>query len=152
KQEKARWQTEDEKDIASPQIPSLPDSPGRSSKQSTRGPRQPRWEKDEGSSAVLDETGRQGAKEFLTEILVLSQLRHPNLVHMIGYCQHDSMHIVVYELLPFGSLDYNLCGNYDPLDRQTGMKIAVGAARGLHCLRNEPPIKYKDMMPANTIG
>ncbi|KAK6912940.1 Protein kinase domain [Dillenia turbinata] len=102
---------------------------------------------------VLDETGRQGAKEFLTEILVLSHLRHPNLVQMIGYCQHGSKRIVVYELLPLGSLDYHLSGSYQPLDWRTRMKIAVGAARGLNYLHNEanPPIIYRDMKPANIL-
>lgn len=58
----------------------------------------------------LNEKGVQGDKEFLVEILMLSLLRHPNLVNMIGYCAEGDQRLLVYEYMPFGSLDSHLHG------------------------------------------
>ncbi|KMZ63806.1 hypothetical protein ZOSMA_398G00020 [Zostera marina] len=38
---------------------------------------------------VLDLDGSQGHKEWLTEVMVLGQLRHPHLVKLVGYCYDD---------------------------------------------------------------
>ena len=59
----------------------------------------------------LNEKGVQGDKEFLVEILMLSLLRHPNLVNLIGYCAEGDQRLVVYEFLPLGSLDSHLHGS-----------------------------------------
>ena len=60
----------------------------------------------------LDTTiGLQGDKEFLVEVLMLSLLRHPNLVHLIGYCAEGDQRLLVYEFMPLGSLESLLHGN-----------------------------------------
>ena len=59
---------------------------------------------------MLNQTGLQGDKEFLVEILMLSLLRHPNLVNMIGYCAEGNQRLLVYEFMPLGSLEYHLHG------------------------------------------
>lgn len=38
---------------------------------------------------VLNKEGLQGHREWLTEVNFLGQLRHPNLVKLIGYCCED---------------------------------------------------------------
>lgn len=58
----------------------------------------------------LNLTGFQGEKEFLVEVLMLSLLRHPNLVHMIGYCAEGSQRLLVLEFMPLGSLEAHLHG------------------------------------------
>ncbi|KAG9152996.1 hypothetical protein Leryth_021940 [Lithospermum erythrorhizon] len=58
----------------------------------------------------LKESGLQGEKEFEVEVLMLSRLRHPNLVILIGYCAEGDERILVYEYIPFGSLEYHLYG------------------------------------------
>ncbi|CAI5522527.1 unnamed protein product [Closterium sp. Naga37s-1] len=45
------------------------------------------------------------------EILVLGDLRHPNLVQLLGYCMEDSRAILVYELLERGDLHHWLHPN-----------------------------------------
>ncbi|GMP21812.1 hypothetical protein CsSME_00000088 [Camellia sinensis var. sinensis] len=58
----------------------------------------------------LDRNGMQGNKEFLVEVLVLSLLHHPNLVHLIGYCADGDQRLLVYEYMPSGSLEDHLLG------------------------------------------
>lgn len=59
----------------------------------------------------LNQNGLQGNKEFLVEVLMLSLLRHPNLINLVGYCDEGDQRILVYEFLPLGSLESRLHGN-----------------------------------------
>ncbi|TYI58156.1 hypothetical protein E1A91_D11G334400v1 [Gossypium mustelinum] len=47
---------------------------------------------------------KQGSNEFLTEINMISNIRHTNLVELIGYCVEDSHRALVYEYLENNSL------------------------------------------------
>ena len=58
----------------------------------------------------LDRNGTQGNKEFLVEVLMLTLLKHPNLVSLIGYCADGEQRLLVYEYLPTGSLESHLHG------------------------------------------
>jgi serine/threonine protein kinase len=44
-------------------------------------------------------------KEFVAEIGTIGQLRHPNLVRVLGYCRGKEELILVYDYMPNGSLD-----------------------------------------------
>lgn len=59
---------------------------------------------------VLSAESRQGIREFLTEIDVISNVKHPNLVELIGCCVEGSNRILVYEYLKNSSLDRALLG------------------------------------------
>ncbi|GFY87143.1 protein kinase superfamily protein [Actinidia rufa] len=105
---------------------------------------------------VLNQTGFQGNKEFLVEVLMLSLLCHPNLVNLIGYCGEGNQRLLVYEYMPFGSLEYHLhdlTPNMAPLDWNTRMRIAAGAAKGLDYLHNQadPPVIYRDLKSSNIL-
>lgn len=52
----------------------------------------------------------QGNKEFLSEVLTLSLLHHPNLVNLIGYCADGDQRLLVFEYLSGGSLFDHLLG------------------------------------------
>lgn len=43
-----------------------------------------------------------------TEVNYLGQLRHPNLVKLIGYCTDGDNRLLVYEFMPKGSLENHL--------------------------------------------
>lgn len=58
----------------------------------------------------LKQDGLQGSKEFLVEVLMLTVLRHPNLVSLIGYCAEGDERLLVYEFMPKGSLEDHLFG------------------------------------------
>lgn len=58
----------------------------------------------------LDRNGMKGGKEFLEEVAALSPLKHPNLINLLGYCADGDQRILVYEHMPFGSLEAHLLG------------------------------------------
>lgn len=53
----------------------------------------------------------QGEKEFKSEVYVLSQARHQNLVMLLGSCTQGTHRLLVYEYICNGSLEDNLSGN-----------------------------------------
>ncbi|CAM6128199.1 unnamed protein product [Calypogeia fissa] len=104
----------------------------------------------------LDRNGLQGNREFLVEVLMLSLLHHPNLVNLIGYCADGDQRLLVYEYMPLGSLEdhlHDLPPDKEPLDWNTRMKIAAGAARGLEYLHDKanPPVIYRDFKSSNIL-
>ena len=60
----------------------------------------------------LSAESKQGTNEFLTEINMISNIRHPNLVELIGCCIEGSHRILLYEYLENNSLASALLGNY----------------------------------------
>ncbi|KAA8531472.1 hypothetical protein F0562_006175 [Nyssa sinensis] len=53
---------------------------------------------------------KQGKKEYVSEVKIISRLRHRNLVQLIGWCHEQGEFLLVYELMPNGSLDSHLFG------------------------------------------
>ncbi|XP_027121120.2 serine/threonine-protein kinase PBL27 isoform X1 [Coffea arabica] len=104
----------------------------------------------------LDRNGLQGNREFLVEVLMLSLLHHQNLVNLIGYCADGDQRLLVYEFMPLGSLEdhlHELPPDKEPLDWNTRMKIAAGAAKGLEYLHDKanPPVIYRDLKSSNIL-
>ncbi|KAA8518908.1 hypothetical protein F0562_016318 [Nyssa sinensis] len=103
----------------------------------------------------LNQEGFQGHKEWLAEINYLGQLRHPNLVKLIGYCLEDDHRLLVYEFMPKGSMENHLFrrGSYfQPLSWSIRMKVALGAAKGLAFLHNaETKVIYRDFKTSNIL-
>ena len=52
----------------------------------------------------LDKLGTKANKEFIKEVIKLSNLQHPNLVELIGYCADGEQRLLVYEYMPMGSI------------------------------------------------
>ncbi|CAH1418655.1 unnamed protein product [Lactuca virosa] len=102
---------------------------------------------------VLNKEGLQGHREWLTEVNFLGQLRHPNLVKLIGYCCEDDHRLLVYEFMFRGSLENHLFRKTSaPLSWPTRMMIALGAAKGLAFLHNaERPVIYRDFKTSNIL-
>ncbi|RYR14962.1 hypothetical protein Ahy_B04g071683 isoform A [Arachis hypogaea] len=102
---------------------------------------------------VLNKEGLQGHREWLTEVNFLGQLRHPNLVKLIGYCCEDDHRLLVYEFMFRGSLENHLFRKATiPLPWATRMMIALGAAKGLAFLHNaERPVIYRDFKTSNIL-
>ncbi|XP_048571841.1 serine/threonine-protein kinase RIPK-like [Triticum urartu] len=102
---------------------------------------------------LLDLEGSQGHKEWLAEVVLLGQLRHPHLVKLIGYCCEDEHRLLVYEFMARGSLEKHLYKRYTTLlSWSTRLKIAIGAAKGLAFLHDAAKtIIYRDFKTSNIL-
>uniref|UniRef100_A0A2N9G185 non-specific serine/threonine protein kinase n=1 Tax=Fagus sylvatica TaxID=28930 RepID=A0A2N9G185_FAGSY len=101
----------------------------------------------------LNREGFQGDREWLTEVNYLGQLRHPNLVKLIGYCCEEEHRLLVYEYMASGSLERHLFRRVgSTLTWSRRMKIALDAAKGLACLHGaERPVIYRDFKTSNIL-
>ncbi|KAL4583715.1 hypothetical protein LXL04_008298 [Taraxacum kok-saghyz] len=104
---------------------------------------------------VLKRDDRQGSREFLAEVEMLSRLHHRNLVKLFGICTDDHFRCLVYELVPNGSVESHLHGTDKtvPLNWCARMKIALGAARGLAYLHEDssPRVIHRDFKSSNIL-
>ncbi|XP_048236169.1 U-box domain-containing protein 33 isoform X2 [Ricinus communis] len=102
---------------------------------------------------VLHSHSLQGPAEFQQEVDVLSKMRHPNLVTLIGACPETWT--LIYEYLPNGSLEDRLScrGNSPPLSWQTRIRIATELCSVLIFLHSSKPhsIVHGDLKPANIL-
>ncbi|GLJ22267.1 hypothetical protein SUGI_0419050 [Cryptomeria japonica] len=105
---------------------------------------------------VRSETSKQGVKEFLTEVSLLSRMHHKNLVKFLGYCCEGEYQILIYEHLSKGNLRQLLHGSYGSkhcLDWETRLTIAINAAQGLEYLHTgcKPQIIHRDIKSSNIL-
>ncbi|KAH9603526.1 hypothetical protein KSS87_019850 [Heliosperma pusillum] len=103
----------------------------------------------------VDDSLRTGLKPqaVASEVIFLGQLRHQNLVKLIGYCCEDEERLLVYEFMPRGSLENHLFKRLSlSLPWGTRLKIAIGAAKGLAFLHEaESPVIYRDFKTSNIL-
>ncbi|XP_030946149.1 L-type lectin-domain containing receptor kinase IX.1-like [Quercus lobata] len=96
---------------------------------------------------------KQGKKEYITEVKTISQLRHRNLVKLIGRCHERDEFLLVYEFMPNGSLDYHLFGKRSPLTWMVRYKIALGLGSALLYLHEEweQCVLHRDIKSSNVM-
>uniref|UniRef100_A0A2N9GF21 Protein kinase domain-containing protein n=1 Tax=Fagus sylvatica TaxID=28930 RepID=A0A2N9GF21_FAGSY len=96
---------------------------------------------------------RQGKKEYITEVKIFSQLRHRNLVQLIGWCHDKGEFLLVYEFMPNGSLDSHLFGMRSPLSWVVRYKISLGLASALFYLHEEweQCVVHRDIKSSNVM-
>lgn len=93
------------------------------------------------------------SREFEMELDILCNVRHPNVVNLLGYCSEMGERLLVYELMPHGTLHDHLHGGLSPLNWELRLKIAMQAAKGLEYLHKEavPPIVHRDVKSSNIL-
>lgn len=85
----------------------------------------------------ISQGSKQGKKEYVTEVKTINQLRHRNLVQLIGWCHDRGEFLLAYEYMPNGSLDAHLFGKKGPLAWAVRYKISLGLASALLYLHEE---------------
>ncbi|KAG6407354.1 hypothetical protein SASPL_130343 [Salvia splendens] len=105
---------------------------------------------------VLSANSTQGVREFLTEIEVISDIEHGNLVKLYGCCVERNQRILVYNYLENNSLAKTLLGEGHSsihFSWKTRVKICTGVARGLAYLHEEvrPRIIHRDIKASNIL-
>ncbi|CAN1786449.1 U-box domain-containing protein 34 [Linum perenne] len=102
---------------------------------------------------VLRPDAAQGKKQFQQEVEVLSSIRHPHLVLLLGACPEYGC--LVYEYLENGSLEDRLLrkDNTPPIPWRKRFDIAAEIATGLLFLHQAKPepLVHRDLKPANIL-
>ncbi|CAA0821487.1 Protein kinase protein with adenine nucleotide alpha hydrolases-like domain [Striga hermonthica] len=102
---------------------------------------------------VLRPDAAQGRSQFQQEVEVLSCIRHPNMVLLLGACPEYGC--LVYEYMANGSLEDRLFrrGNTPALSWQARFRIAAEIGTGLLFLHQTKPepLVHRDLKPANIL-
>ncbi|KAK9936660.1 hypothetical protein M0R45_013489 [Rubus argutus] len=103
----------------------------------------------------LSSKSKQGNREFVNEIGMMSALQHPNLVKLYGCCTEGNQLLLVYEYMENNSLSHTLFGpdeGVQKLDWPTRQKICVGISRGLAFLHDGTlKIVHRDIKTTNIL-
>ncbi|KAJ6994643.1 U-box domain-containing protein 52-like [Populus alba x Populus x berolinensis] len=95
----------------------------------------------------------QGKKQFQQEVEVLSTIRHPHMVLLLGACPEYG--VLIYECMDNGSLEDRLLqkDNTPPIPWSTRFKIAAEIATALLFLHQTKPepLVHRDLKPANIL-
>ncbi|KAG6505896.1 hypothetical protein ZIOFF_031206 [Zingiber officinale] len=104
----------------------------------------------------LSSKSKQGNREFVNEIGMISALEHPNLMKLYGCCIEGDQLLLIYEYMENNSLARALFGPEQfrlSLDWQTRCSICIGIARGLAYLHEESRLKivHRDIKATNIL-
>ncbi|XP_050384702.1 U-box domain-containing protein 34-like [Argentina anserina] len=102
---------------------------------------------------ILRPDAAQGETQFQQEVKVLSCMRHPNMVLLLGACPEYGC--LVYEYMANGSLEDRLFqrGNTPVIPWQLRFRIAAEICTGLLFLHQTKPepLVHRDLKPANIL-
>ncbi|KAI3716477.1 hypothetical protein L1987_67382 [Smallanthus sonchifolius] len=106
-------------------------------------------------------TEAESNNEFLTQVSMVSTLKHENFVELCGYCVEGNTRVLAYEFATMGSLHDILHGRKGVQGAQPGpvldwmqrVRIAVDAAKGLDYLHEkvQPSIIHRDIRSSNVL-
>ncbi|RHN57369.1 putative protein kinase RLK-Pelle-LysM family [Medicago truncatula] len=106
-----------------------------------------------GKKVAIKKMKTQATREFLSELKVLTSVRHLNLVHLIGYCVEGFL-FLVYEYMENGNLSQHLHNSEKELmTLSRRMKIALDVARGLEYIHDHsvPVYIHRDIKSDNIL-
>ncbi|GLU12921.1 hypothetical protein SLE2022_295760 [Rubroshorea leprosula] len=94
----------------------------------------------------------EALEEFKSEVQIMKQLRHPNVVLFMGAATRAPNLSIVTEFLPRGSLYRLLHRPNNQLDERRRLRMALDAARGMNYLHNRTPvIVHRDLKSPNLL-
>ncbi|KAL2531266.1 putative inactive receptor kinase [Abeliophyllum distichum] len=97
-----------------------------------------------------------GEKEFREKMEEIGKMDNENMVPLMAYYHNKDEKLLVYDYLPIGSLSALLHGNKGagrtPLNWETRVAIALGAARGVSFLHSQgPKISHGSIKSSNIL-
>uniref|UniRef100_A0A0D9WE42 Protein kinase domain-containing protein n=1 Tax=Leersia perrieri TaxID=77586 RepID=A0A0D9WE42_9ORYZ len=96
----------------------------------------------------------RAVKDYKNEIRIIGTLSHPNLLPFVGSCDENGELLLVYELIPNGSLDSHLHDTNTVLSWNRRYKIAFGMASALKYLHEHESdrfVLHRDIKPSNVM-
>nr|KYP63091.1 Lectin-domain containing receptor kinase A4.3 [Cajanus cajan] len=101
----------------------------------------------------ISRESKQGIKEYATEVKIISQLRHRNLVQLIGWCHMKKDLLLIYEFMQNGSLDSHLYRGKSILTWQMRYNIAMDLALAVLYLHEEweQCVLHRDIKSSNVM-
>ncbi|KAI7731500.1 hypothetical protein M8C21_015286 [Ambrosia artemisiifolia] len=101
----------------------------------------------------VSKTSGQGIKEYMSEVKIISRLRHKNLVELKGWCHERNELLLVYDYMENGSLDFHLFKEKSLLTWDVRYKIAHGIACALIYLQEycKECILHRDIKSSNVM-
>lgn len=96
---------------------------------------------DDGTSLMVKrlQNTQHSEKEFTSEMATLGNVKHRNLVTLLGFCMAKKERLLVYKDMPNGSLHdrlHSVSEGEKTLEWPMRMKIAIGAAKGFAWLHH----------------
>lgn len=102
----------------------------------------------------LNISNNRAKAEFESEVRLISNVHHRNLIRLLGCCNKGSELLLVYEYMANGSLDKFLYGDKrGTLSWRQRLEIIIGMARGLAYLHEQYHvcIIHRDIKPGNIL-
>ncbi|XP_071740946.1 wall-associated receptor kinase 5-like [Rutidosis leptorrhynchoides] len=86
-------------------------------------------------------------KQFVNELIILSQINHPHIVKLLGYCLETHVPLLVYEYVTNNTLRHHL----HMLTFEKRLKIAIETAEALAYMHSTTQIIHRDVKPSNIL-
>ncbi|XP_039029673.1 receptor-like serine/threonine-protein kinase ALE2, partial [Hibiscus syriacus] len=99
---------------------------------------------------------KRGERSLRTEVDLLSRLKSPYLVELLGYCADQQHRLLIFEFMLHGTLQQHLHhpgGEYWPLNWGSRLRIALDCARALEFLHEHatPTVIHRDFKCTNVL-
>ncbi|KAL4559027.1 hypothetical protein LXL04_031159 [Taraxacum kok-saghyz] len=89
-------------------------------------------------------------KQFVNEVIILSQINHPNIVKLIGCCLETHVPLLVYEYVTNNTLSHHI-RKHPVLAFEKRIKIAKETAEALSYMHSTTQIIHRDVKPSNIL-
>ncbi|XP_054796438.1 cold-responsive protein kinase 1-like isoform X2 [Prosopis cineraria] len=103
---------------------------------------------------ILRQSNKKVEEEFESEVKLISNVHHRNLIRLLGCCSKGNERILIYEYMRNSSLDRFLFGrNRGSLNWRQRCDIILGTARGLAYLHEEFHVRiiHRDIKTNNIL-
>ncbi|VAI92637.1 unnamed protein product [Triticum turgidum subsp. durum] len=100
--------------------------------------------------------GRVSVDDFLELVALISEIKHPNTLELVGYCAEYGQRLLVYNHFSRKTLDDALHDREEidiELSWNARLQVALSSGKALEYLHEsfQPPIVHQNFEPANVL-